>query len=99
MVTIWFTEGQIPPSLWTHPLTLSWRRPLSYRIQSIDLLCKSMDWFLYDSGLRHERVKKSYWHSKCFEDDESTEITIWFNYLVKENVMEPSTVQIWVNRI
>ena len=41
-------------------LTLSWRRPLSYRDQSIDLLCKSMDWFLYDNGdngLRHERVK------------------------------------------
>ena len=26
--------------------------PLSYRNQSIDL-----DWFLYDNGLRHERVK------------------------------------------
>ena len=38
-------------------LTLSWRRPLSYRNQSIDLLRKSMDWFLYDNGLRHERVK------------------------------------------
>ena len=23
----------------------------------IYLLCKSMDWFLYDNGLRHERVK------------------------------------------
>ena len=46
-----------------HPnlsLTLSWRRPLSYRKQSIDLLCKSMDWFLYDNGLRHERVKYIY---------------------------------------
>ena len=38
-------------------LTLSWRRPLSYRIQSTDLRSKSMDWFLYDNGLRHERVK------------------------------------------
>ena len=38
-------------------LTLSWRRPISYRNQSIDLLCKSVDWFLYDIGLRHERVK------------------------------------------
>ena len=28
-------------------LTLSWRRPLSY----------SNHWFLYDNGLRHERVK------------------------------------------
>ena len=30
---------------------------LSYRNQFIDLLCKSMDWFLYDGALRHERVK------------------------------------------
>ena len=38
-------------------LTLSWRRPLSQRNQSINLRSKSMNWFLYDSGLRHERVK------------------------------------------
>ena len=38
-------------------LTISWRRPLSYRNQFTDLRCKSMDWFLYDSGFRHERVK------------------------------------------
>ena len=37
-------------------VTLSWRRPLSYRNQSIDLRSKSLDWFLYDNGLRHERV-------------------------------------------
>ena len=30
-----------------------------YRNQSIDLRSKSMDWFLYDNGLRHERVKNS----------------------------------------
>ena len=40
-------------------LTLSWRRPLSYRNQSIDLLRKSVDWFLYDNGLRHVRVKRA----------------------------------------
>ena len=28
--------------------------------QSIDLLCKSMDLFLYDNGLRHERVNSSF---------------------------------------
>ena len=44
---------------WKGKLTLSWPRPLSYRNQSTDLLCKSMDWFLYDNGLRHERVKAS----------------------------------------
>ena len=27
------------------------------RNQSIDLESKSMDWFLYDNGIRHERVK------------------------------------------
>ena len=32
---------------------------LSYRNQSIDLLRKSMDWFLYDNGLHYERVKRS----------------------------------------
>ena len=47
-------------------LTLSWRRPLSFRNQSIDLLHKSMVWFLYDNGLPHERVKmgkneEKYW--------------------------------------
>ena len=35
------------PVTWNE-LTLSWRRPLSYRNQSIDLQSKSMDWFLYD---------------------------------------------------
>ena len=38
-------------------LTVSWRGPLSYRNESIDLESKSIDWFLYDNGLRHERVK------------------------------------------
>ena len=37
-------------------LIVSWRRPLSYRNQSNDLESKSMDWFLYDRDLRHERV-------------------------------------------
>ena len=38
-------------------LTLSWRRSLSYRNQPIDLQSKSMDWFLYDEDLSHEKVK------------------------------------------
>ena len=38
-------------NLWT----VSWRRSLSYTNQSTDLLCKSMDWFVYDRGLCHER--------------------------------------------
>ena len=34
------------------------QRSLSYTNQSIDLLSKSMDWFIYERDLRHERVKK-----------------------------------------
>ena len=37
---------------------------LSYRNQSIDLLSKSMDWFLYYNGLCRERVKKILFRSK-----------------------------------
>ena len=43
-------------SLMWKDLTLSWRRSLSYRNHPIDLICKSVDWFLYDRDLRHERV-------------------------------------------
>ena len=37
-------------------LNLSWWRSLLYRNQSIDLQNKSMDWFLQDKNLRHERA-------------------------------------------
>ena len=63
--TLW--SKMIPWTNWYFPsficlndtcfLTLSCRRLLSYRTQSIDLFRKSIDWFLYDNGLRHERVK------------------------------------------
>ena len=39
-------------------LTLSWRRSLSYRNQSLGLESKLIDWFLYNEDRRHERVKK-----------------------------------------
>ena len=37
-------------------LSLSWRRFLLYRYQSIDFRNKSMNWFLYGKNLRHEWV-------------------------------------------
>ena len=50
----WKNNRDVWPIAWVsfaksliHYLTLSWRRPLSYRNQSIDLVCKSMDWFSY----------------------------------------------------
>ena len=39
-------------------LTPSWWRCLFYRNQSIDLKSISMDWFLYDRDIRHERVNR-----------------------------------------
>ena len=42
-------------------LTLSWRRSISYKNQSIDLQSKSMDWFVYERDLRHEIVKVYLW--------------------------------------
>ena len=39
-------------------LTLSLRKSLSYRNQSINLLYKAMDSFPYDKDLRYERVKR-----------------------------------------
>ena len=48
-------------------LSLSWRRQLSYRNRYIDLLHKSMDWFLlYDNSLRHERAKYPKQSEKLF---------------------------------
>ena len=46
-------------------LTLSWRRLLSCRNQSIDLQRKWMDWFLYERALRHERVKNRRRVAQC----------------------------------
>ena len=50
-----FFESFLSPII----LTLSWRRSLLYRNHSIDLLSKLTDWFLYDRGYHHERVKHS----------------------------------------
>ena len=65
----------------TVPLTLSRRRPLSYRNQSIDLLCKSMDWFLYDNGLRLESVNQ-FAKSRLFA------LLIWMIWIANENHSE-----------
>ena len=59
---------KIEPRMLGKVLTLSWRRPLSYRNQSIDLWSKSIDRFLFDNGLRHERVNtKNKWNMKLRE--------------------------------
>ena len=50
------TLNKLKSSNRVRPLTLSWRKYLSYRNQSIYLQSNSMDWFLYDRNLHHERV-------------------------------------------
>ena len=72
LLRLYYKSGKVRSRLWSKKLlicgknihsrclfllNLSWRRSLSYRNQSIDLQSKSMDWFLYDNGPRHERVK------------------------------------------
>ena len=59
-------------------LTLSWLRPLSYRNQFIDLQRKSVDWFLYDNGLRHERVNLSL-KGRIYLDKPAAEMLFKFN--------------------
>ena len=43
---------------------------LLYKNQSIDLQSKSMDWFLYDRDLRHERVPyfRKNLHQRCLTE-------------------------------
>ena len=41
---------------WRASWLFQWRRSLSYRNQTIDFENKSVDWFLYDRGIRHDRV-------------------------------------------
>ena len=62
----WLAVNQLVVSAWWEYwlLTLSWRRSFSFRNQSIDFQSKSMDWFIYDRDLCHERVKGLIQYSK-----------------------------------
>ena len=50
--------------IYTTDLFRSCQRFILYTNQPTDLLCKSMDWFLYDRDLRRERVNAQYFHNK-----------------------------------
>ena len=56
-------------------LTLPWRKSLSYRSHSIDLLCKSIDWFLNNRDLRLKSVHDDLWSTHKFKLDE---LSKWF---------------------
>ena len=51
----WWTKG-CAVCIQSSQLILLWRKPLSYRNQYIDLLCKLLDWLLYDRTLWHKKV-------------------------------------------
>ena len=63
---------------WILRLTLSRRESVSRRNQSIDLLCRSMDWFLHDGNLRHERINKFKIHNKYIEEMSIDVILIFY---------------------
>ena len=77
----WVTFGQYDAN--PHELTLLWRRPLSYRNQSIDLQSKSIDWFPHDSGLRHEIVKHTFWNNSFAKDRYSWKVVSCKNGVLK----------------
>ena len=55
---LWFEKWVYENGKFTwNGLTLSWQKPLTLRNHIIDLQRKSMDWFLYDTDLCHERIK------------------------------------------
>ena len=56
---IW-SNNNVPLTWYLYSLILIylWGKSLSYRNQSSELLCKSMDWFLYHGDLRHEVVNE-----------------------------------------
>ena len=68
-------------------LTLSWRRCLSYRNQSIDLHDESMNWFLSDNDFRHERVKlQRKWTQKWFEFKSCIGNIFWNNNNARQSL-------------
>ena len=46
----------------------------SFRNQSVDLLCKSTDWFLYDGNIGRQKVKSSEKHRFSYKLDS---LNIW----------------------
>ena len=57
-------------------LTLSRRLFVSYRNQAIDVLCKSMDWFLYDRDLSYERVRYGLYY-RCISCNARENVCTW----------------------
>ena len=76
-------------------LTLLWRRPLSYRNQSIDLRSKSMDRFLLDRDLRHEWVKDALNHREVLRTLTNMHDEIFFKKIDKKFTNEKFVTLSW----
>ena len=72
-------------------LTLSLQMFLSYRNQSIDLRSKSIDWNLYDKGLRHERVNQ-HLYPRHFRGVFRTQSNIYDGVFFAKEVRGPSSI-------
>ena len=76
-------------------LTFSWQSSLSYKNQSIDLLWKLNDWFLYNRDLRHERVKmfKQKWFNFVILSSQSTSYLLHVTYKELLNITAKTILQ------
>ena len=77
---------------------------MDFKVGALNLLCKSMDWFLYDNGFRHERalnaksttgVVKSllYAPSTLYQVHQIIQTDVW-----KKNI-EKTFIKYLVNRV
>ena len=76
-------------------MILSRPRAISYRNQSTDLPCKSMDWFLYDTGLGRERNKVLFYLS-ILKKIIAPFHWIWFTCLKTEKLLRGDTLHLTI---
>ena len=101
MITFILTEWSA--NIWTIALililTLSWRRQLSYRNESIGLQSKSMDWFLYDNGLCHMRVDDCFWFLSLISTIHDQKELVQFNPLHANPTKWSNTLKQFVSKL
>ena len=86
--------------------------PLSYRNQSIDLPCKTMNWFLYDNGLRHERVNLNFslkfalnsfmtgvlYRNECIDFNCIVKVSKFLYFCVKKKIEKKKVEKLYLER-
>ena len=96
-INFFLTNLQCPKMLWSSViLTVSWRRSLWYRNQSIDLQRK---WFLYDRDLRHERVNNILRHNKLTGKNKTRKFPAMVHEIVNASHFKKTKSQLKTSRI